>query len=58
MLRPRFPCAQIVVLEHGRVVEAGSHQALLQQGGAYARMWAQASVDDSQPAHPSELLPQ
>jgi ATP-binding cassette subfamily B protein len=31
---------QIVVMDHGRIVEAGSHAVLLAQGGAYARMWS------------------
>lgn len=29
----------IIVLDGGRVAEQGSHQALLQQGGLYARLW-------------------
>ena len=34
-------CAdRIVVLDHGRVVEEGSHQALLANKGAYSRLWA------------------
>lgn len=40
-------CDQIVVLEDGRVAEAGSHGELLEAGGRYAALWArQASVDD------------
>src|SRR6266704_1387381 len=31
---------QILVLEHGRLVERGTHAELLPRGGAYARMWA------------------
>ncbi|MCC7045844.1 MAG: ABC transporter ATP-binding protein [Alphaproteobacteria bacterium] len=34
---------RLVVLDHGRVVEEGNHGALLQAGGAYARMWHRQS---------------
>jgi ATP-binding cassette subfamily B protein len=30
---------QILVLDRGRIVERGTHQSLLQQGGAYARIY-------------------
>jgi ATP-binding cassette subfamily B protein len=33
---------QIVVLDRGRVAERGTHQALLEAGGLYQRMWAAA----------------
>ncbi|EJN02896.1 ABC transporter ATP-binding protein/permease [Herbaspirillum sp. YR522] len=39
---------QILVLEHGRIVERGTHPTLLAMGGHYAQMWQrqQASADD------------
>ena len=30
---------QILVLDHGAIVETGTHDALVQQGGLYARLW-------------------
>ncbi len=32
---------EILVLDHGRIVERGDHHALLAEGGIYAAMWAQ-----------------
>jgi ATP-binding cassette subfamily B multidrug efflux pump len=34
---------RLVVLEHGRIVEQGTHAALLAAGGAYAGMWQRQS---------------
>ncbi|HEY6241427.1 MAG TPA: ABC transporter ATP-binding protein/permease [Burkholderiales bacterium] len=31
---------QIIVLDQGRIVERGTHRALLERDGAYAQMWA------------------
>jgi len=43
---------EIVVLDQGRVVERGRHQALLAKAGAYAAMWErqQRAVDDDENA--------
>jgi ABC-type multidrug transport system fused ATPase/permease subunit len=30
---------EIIVLDHGRVVEHGSHASLLETGGLYSRLW-------------------
>ncbi len=34
---------RLIVLDQGHIVEQGSHQALLQQGGLYASLWAHQS---------------
>ena len=34
---------RLVILEHGRVVEEGTHASLLQKGGVYADLWARQS---------------
>ena len=40
--------AQILVLDHGRIIERGTHTSLLNANGAYAQMWArqQAKADE------------
>ncbi|MBC6795453.1 ABC transporter ATP-binding protein [Corynebacterium sp. LK28] len=38
-LRTAARADTIVVMEHGRVVEIGSHKELLQRDGAYAELW-------------------
>ena len=37
---------QIIVLEAGRIVEQGSHDALMARQGRYARMWESQSAEE------------
>ena len=39
---------QILVLDHGRIVERGTHRELLDAGGAYAAMWALQLQEESE----------
>ena len=39
---------EILVLDHGRIVERGTHAALLERGGAYAQMWALQQREEAQ----------
>ncbi|WSA38367.1 ABC transporter ATP-binding protein/permease [Streptomyces sp. NBC_01808] len=39
-LHTAYDADRIAVMEHGRLVEIGSHQDLLDQGGTYARLWS------------------
>ena len=32
-------CDNIIVMDHGRVIEQGSHAALLEKGGVYRRIY-------------------
>ena len=34
---------RLVVMDHGRIVEEGTHASLLRHGGIYARLWAHQS---------------
>ncbi|MES2758379.1 MAG: ABC transporter ATP-binding protein/permease [Pseudomonadota bacterium] len=48
---------QILVLDHGRIVERGTHQSLLAENGLYAQMWErqQARQDEALASPPLEL---
>jgi len=39
---------QILVMDHGRIVERGTHQALLALNGLYAQMWALQQQEDAE----------
>lgn len=41
--------AQIIVLDHGRIVERGTHSQLLAADGAYAQMWARQQARHEMP---------
>ncbi len=43
----------ILVLDAGHIVERGTHQALLEQGGAYAQMWALQQQEAAKEEDPS-----
>lgn len=34
---------RLIVLDHGRIVETGSHRQLLARGGVYAKLWQRQS---------------
>ncbi|MFA5681207.1 MAG: multidrug ABC transporter ATP-binding protein, partial [Hydrogenophaga sp.] len=34
---------RLIVMDQGRIVEEGTHQALLARGGIYAKLWAHQS---------------
>jgi ATP-binding cassette subfamily B protein len=41
---------EILVLDQGRIVERGTHRALLERGGAYAQMWALQQQEEAEQA--------
>ena len=41
---------RIIVLEAGEIVEQGTHDVLLGNGGRYAAMWARQSAEEEEAA--------
>ena len=48
---------EILVLEHGRIVERGTHASLLAEGGTYAQMWARQQEAGDEAALPEGGTP-
>jgi len=48
---------QILVLDDGRVIERGTHDALLDQGGVYAMMWQRQVMEEAELSDPAEEDP-
>jgi ATP-binding cassette subfamily B multidrug efflux pump len=46
---------RLIVLDHGRIVEEGSHADLLAAGGAYARLWRRQSGGFAEAGEPADL---
>ena len=45
----------LVVMDHGRVAESGTHRELLARRGAYAQMWSLQQQEDAQRARQPEI---
>ena len=43
-------CDRVIVLDHGRVVEEGTHAQLVSKGGKYAEMLVQGTGGSSPPS--------
>jgi ATP-binding cassette subfamily B protein len=49
---------QILVMDHGRIVERGTHRELLAADGAYAQMWAlQQQEEEAAETAPAAAAP-
>ena len=47
---------QILVMDHGRIIERGTHRELLEQAGAYAQMWALQQQEQQEEAAKSDTV--
>jgi ATP-binding cassette subfamily B protein len=48
---------QILVMDHGRIVERGTHRELLELGGSYAQMWALQQQEEEEREKSATALP-
>jgi ATP-binding cassette subfamily B protein len=48
---------QILVMDHGRIVERGTHRDLLAADGAYAQMWALQQEEEAAETAPPVAAP-
>jgi ATP-binding cassette, subfamily B, heavy metal transporter len=49
---------EILVMDHGRIVERGTHAQLLLRGGAYAQMWALQQREEAKRREQEAVQPQ
>jgi len=48
---------QILVMDHGRIIERGTHRELLESGGSYAQMWALQQQEEEQREKAAAVTP-
>jgi ATP-binding cassette subfamily B protein len=48
---------QILVMDHGRIVERGTHRELLERGGSYAQMWALQQQEEEEREKAAAVAP-
>lgn len=46
---------QILVMDHGRIIERGTHRALLEGNGTYAHMWALQQQEEEKITEPADI---